>query len=1043
MRYPAIAMVFILTSISEGYFLREEYVLEPVNYKLKVIRLAERFIIKDSLAIFFNDFLLGRDDYLVDYDKGEIEFCDSVPENTRIRVCFVRLPFKVLKSEYSRYQISERVKEGVSETPVEKESLPSGGKAKDSSFFISEEELSLQGSKFIGLAYSNEGLSFEQSTDLRVKGRAGGVEIELNLADRGLPKLTEGEAIELAELEAVSLVLLRKPYKLTFGDFENLSSFSEFGSVRRKGQGIKFEREGEGERIITCYQRPKNKSGICSFAGEDGKKGPYILTADGGRVSIIPGSEEVYLDGERRVRGEDADYIINYSQGEITFTNRVFITSLSRIEVKFAYKALDYERHLYTLFLEKELTPLSLSFSGFVEGDDKGYNFSHPLTAEEERYLETIGDDTSRAFLPSERFVGPNKGDYKKEDNRFVYVGKDSGDYEVSFTFVGEGQGSYIYDNEINGYRYVGERCGRYSPKVRIALPQNREVWSPLLSYSLTPSLSFSLSGLLTKQDLNTFSRQDDEDNTGIGFCLASEYKVERINLVMKRKGFSKNYRFLEEEERDFAYRWGERRDSVKSITLLEGKANPFKSFGLDFGGGLLEKEGRSSSLLYNRMHLFFLSLGIEKAGRDWRGDFSISPTLKYLKPNFQFREERKPVSKTLTYYPNLTFYLKGTEINTGWEEREFYEKEGNGLLIPVGRQRRLNGEIKFTYKPFSSSLLFGREDKRDYRQARFIAQNFGNLTISIPNLRGVSGLIETGLLHKGTEEKEVNYIKVEEGMGSYKKDPHTGQYFYHPKGDYIRVFVPTGKIIPAEERSFRANLSLNPLKPLSFSSNLNYEESRTDTASLFRNAQASGYLTYELLPHLTLKLNKNYQTYLDRDFENENDRYEEDKNSFGFEKEFGERIKIEPELELKEEKRFQNENLTRKLNDIRISNETFLGFLLNLYLRVSYSIMHCEDIILGDTIRIGKGEIGLSRNFSLKSNTSIDLSLNLIRRESRDELPYDLSIVEPLGWSYETGITGSHYQRENLTISFSYSLKKIPEEPIDHMISFSVRMDF
>ena len=50
---------------------------------------------------------------------------------------------------------------------------------------------------------------------------------------------------------------------------------------------------------------------------------------------MVPGSEQVMVDGQRMTRGEAADYAIDYERARITFSNKRPISSASRITVEF------------------------------------------------------------------------------------------------------------------------------------------------------------------------------------------------------------------------------------------------------------------------------------------------------------------------------------------------------------------------------------------------------------------------------------------------------------------------------------------------------------------------------------------------------------------------------------------------------------------------------------------------------------------------------------------------------------------------------------
>ncbi|MEZ4688807.1 MAG: hypothetical protein R3A12_00950 [Ignavibacteria bacterium] len=65
--------------------------------------------------------------------------------------------------------------------------------------------------------------------------------------------------------------------------------------------------------------------------------GPYYLVGGNNELNILvlSGTEKVYLDGNLMIRGEQADYVIDYGIGTITFNNNRLITSDSRIIGRF------------------------------------------------------------------------------------------------------------------------------------------------------------------------------------------------------------------------------------------------------------------------------------------------------------------------------------------------------------------------------------------------------------------------------------------------------------------------------------------------------------------------------------------------------------------------------------------------------------------------------------------------------------------------------------------------------------------------------------
>jgi hypothetical protein len=93
------------------------------------------------------------------------------------------------------------------------------------------------------------------------------------------------------------------------------------------GMGMTFDMGGMQLGVINYSKPPQKKKKI--FFGND-STGPYQI----GATSIIPGSEEVRVDGSVLTQGQHYD--INYSKGEVTFQSLVSMNSRIIIEYELA-----------------------------------------------------------------------------------------------------------------------------------------------------------------------------------------------------------------------------------------------------------------------------------------------------------------------------------------------------------------------------------------------------------------------------------------------------------------------------------------------------------------------------------------------------------------------------------------------------------------------------------------------------------------------------------------------------------------------------------
>ena len=83
--------------------------------------------------------------------------------------------------------------------------------------------------------------------------------------------------------------------------------------------------------------------------GRDGHQGPYFLTSKDGMRNVIisAGSELVWLNGLQLERGQDRDYIIDYTSGELTFTPKNLIFFDSDIDIEYQYSESTYKSNYF------------------------------------------------------------------------------------------------------------------------------------------------------------------------------------------------------------------------------------------------------------------------------------------------------------------------------------------------------------------------------------------------------------------------------------------------------------------------------------------------------------------------------------------------------------------------------------------------------------------------------------------------------------------------------------------------------------------------
>ncbi|MFN8587958.1 MAG: hypothetical protein U0704_09165 [Candidatus Eisenbacteria bacterium] len=383
--------------------------------------------------------------------------------------------------------------------------------------------LAVTGNKTVAVEFgSSQDAALRQSLDLAVSGTlAPGVELTGVLTDRNLPLSAEGSTTDLQSLDRV-LIELKAPHaSAALGDVPLQLANGEFGRLDRRVQGVRGAWAQGGFTGTLAAASAQGEFRRMQFAGADGLQGPYTLTdRDGGTgITIVAGSEVVTLDGQKLVRGEGADYVLDYERARLTFSNRRPITSASRITVEYQYALTRYRRNLAAAAAGWAKGAFALSVTALTEGDDRGRPLDVTFDAADRAALAAAGDDPALAVGPG---VVAGVGDYDSvrvagDTLAYAYAGPDSGAFSVRFVRVGAGLGDYADSSLVAGrttYRWVGAGRGAFAIGRALPLPERRQLVA-LGASATRGALRVEGEGALSRLDRNTASARDDGDDVG------------------------------------------------------------------------------------------------------------------------------------------------------------------------------------------------------------------------------------------------------------------------------------------------------------------------------------------------------------------------------------------------------------------------------------------------------------------------------------------------------------------------------------------------
>ncbi|MCA9727774.1 MAG: hypothetical protein KC729_08835 [Candidatus Eisenbacteria bacterium] len=506
-------------------------------------------------------------DFLLDPRRGTLRLLRGFETGDTVSFRYRAFPLAVL-DEYRLHRPYHGADstQFVVETPLQETDDASFGR------------LQIAGSKTFSVEVgSQQDLALKQSLDLNVRGMIGkNVRVNAVLTDRDTPLQPEGTSTQLDELDRVLVEVEGPRARMTLGDYLLQLPPSDFARFQRQLKGVQGEVRPESVRLFAAGASSPGEFRSVEFLGVEGKQGPYDLGENNATVTVpvVAGSETVWLEGRRLTRGEDADYIIDYAEGTLTFTGRDPITAYSRIAVDYQLAVDSYARTVYSASIGAGASPDPDALAGagddgfggpgsseptapsrfgeggpglsvdpratgngqvrsgsgvratwIVERDDRHDPLGLPFSEEQLAALREAGDRPSDALRSGIVFVGPGLGSYDQvfvdtlATAFFVYTGPDSGSYEVRFEPVGENEGTYSDTTDVDGtpyYVFVGEKNGDFVPGREIARPQSTAILAVAGITELGAHLGLRSEVAVSDHDANTFSSRDDGDNQGV-----------------------------------------------------------------------------------------------------------------------------------------------------------------------------------------------------------------------------------------------------------------------------------------------------------------------------------------------------------------------------------------------------------------------------------------------------------------------------------------------------------------------------------------------
>lgn len=499
----------------------------------------------------------STDKFIFNFERQELEFQDDSLLNKQIEIICKILP---IHRESFRKNIPQIRKDTISQKQIITIQKTQSRNITDD-IFGSRIERSGTISRGFSVG-TNKDFTLNSGLRLQLAGQlSDDVEVVAVLSDQSSPIQPEGNTRTLQEIDKVYIDIKHKYAQATFGDFQFTHRVGTFGLVDKKLQGLKTTAIlNEKNSLNLSYATARGKFKSQQFNGIDGVQGPYRLTGENNErdIIVLAGTEKVFINGEEKIRGENYDYTIDYSTGEIFFTPRVVITNASRIKVDFEYSDRKFERNFFGSIINSSLfsDKMILGFSYYREGDNQDLPIDITLSEDDKKILSQSGNDRLKASKSGIKFVGFDStgraaGQYRLKDTLingqtfqfFEFApGSDSALYNITFSYVGEGKGDYARVS-LGRYRYVGQNQGNYSPIILLPMPELKQLGNIYSKLFLTKNFYLEGELSISSFDKNRFSPLDDELNKGKAYSYKIGFDSININFSKLIDGnLSMNY---------------------------------------------------------------------------------------------------------------------------------------------------------------------------------------------------------------------------------------------------------------------------------------------------------------------------------------------------------------------------------------------------------------------------------------------------------------------------------------------------------------------
>jgi hypothetical protein len=867
------------------FFLNISFAQE-ISYRKQIVLPNTQTVKLDTLTIYPNSFevflkqnRLTKEEYFLDITNSQLTFFNSYSDT-------LILYYRVLPFNLSKAYIGRDTSQIYTTTKGDREKFLITNSTSYEDVF-GNSGLTKNGSISRGVSFgNNQNVSLNSSLNLELSGElAPNLKILASISDNNIPMQPEGNTSKIQEFDQVYIQLYNDKTKFIAGDYWISKPEGYFLNYKKRGQGFTMEhsitdKKGDIWNFGGAAGISKGKYARQIIQGIEGNQGPYRLKGNENEpfIIILSGTERVYIDGKLVTRGQENDYIINYNTSELIFTTRNTITKDIRIVVEFQYTDQNYARTLFTANTMYQKDRFTFWSNVYSEQDSKNQSLQQALTSSQKSLFYQIGDSLQLAHSLSIDSIGflENQNEYEKRDTLgfkdvLVYsINPSKAIYQVTFSNVGPNKGDYIFSN-FNAlgkvYQWVaplnGVSQGDYAPVRLLISPKQKQLATAGSSFRINKRNTIETEFGLSKNDINTFSPFNSNDDNGISnrTRLRNEIPLGNDSLgnwVLKSKleleYLSTNFSPIEifrtvEFDRDWNTRnkgfIGDQLSTNGSMDVIHKhygniyvEGSRYK-IGQQYLGnkGLLSGKWKKNGLNAEWTSSYLASSFDTISNEYLRHKINISQDVGKFRIGYQDDQERNIFnthsflnSNSYSFY-DYQFYISNsdsTSINYKLFYRERFDHRSDSIrLASAAKAKNIGAEVGFITQNYQRFHFLLNYRELEITNATLMNQSPENTLLGRADydLKFWKGAFTWNTFYEigsGLElKKEFLYIKVNDGQGVYTWIDYNGDGIkdlnefeiaqFIDQASYIRVFTPSNQYIKMYSNELNQSIFLKP----------------------------------------------------------------------------------------------------------------------------------------------------------------------------------------------------------------------------------------